>query len=82
MLEERLIDETKHLNDNVGELSEVLKLKDSSLHNLEEQIKINIAKVLRLNDEHITQVQQMQEILDERDEHVKELPAAGEHSET
>ena len=58
-LEERLIDETQHLNDNVGELSEVLKLKDSSLHNLEEQIKINIAEVLRLNDEHITQVQQM-----------------------
>ena len=35
-------------SDNVGELSEVLKLKDSSLHNLEEQIKINIAGVLRL----------------------------------
>merc|ERR1712238_474226 len=81
LLEERLIDETKHLNDNVGELSEVLKLKDSSLHNLEEQIKINIAEVLRLNNEHITHVQQMQEILDERDEHVKELLAAGEQSE-
>ena len=81
LLEERLIDETKHLNDNVGELSEVLKLKDLSLHNLEVQIKINIAEILRLNDEHITQVQQMQEILDERDEHVKELLAAGEQSE-
>ena len=38
LLEERLIDERKHLNDNVGELSEVLKLKDLSLHYLEEQI--------------------------------------------
>ena len=57
------------------------KLKDSSLHNIEEQIKFNIAEVLRLIDEYIIQVQEIQEILDKRDEHVKELLAAGEQSE-
>ena len=74
---------TVSCNSKVKELNnEVIKLNDSSLHKLEKQIDIRIAEILRLNNEHITHVQQMQEILDERDEHVKELPAAGEHSET
>ena len=72
-----MTDKINHLNDNAGELNEVIKLNDSSSHKLEKQINIRIAEILRLNNEHIAWVQQMQKRLDERDEQMKKLLATG-----